>query len=895
MKTERVTSLIVVAALLAALTFPSSTQAQRRGGPRGTRVVSPEVADGKVTFRLLAPNAESVRLAGSDIPGVGQGADMTRNDEGVWETILHVAPGYYRYNFNVDGVSVIDPRNSATSESNANTWSLVGVPGADWMDTKDVPHGAVAEVIYHSSSLKRFRRMHVYTPPGYQQGEGTFPVFYLLHGAGDCDDSWTTVGRAGFILDNLIAAGKAKPMIVVMPAGHTGGFRFGGPRPEMDEFSQDFLNDVIPYIENNYRVRTDRGSRAIAGLSMGGGQTLNIGIPQLEKFAYLGVYSSGVFGIVPRPNRPAPEGPGFEEQHKAILDHPELKEGLKLFWFATGKDDFLIETSRATVEMFKKHGFDVVYKEGEGGHTWIVWREYLREFAPHLFQSAVAADVTGVWKAEFDTQIGLQKYTFTLKPDGHTVTGKANSEIDGAKRESALMEGKIDGDTITFVEIFNFQGNDLRISYEGKLSGKEIKFTRQVGDVATEELVAKLEEPAPDVAGQWHAEFDTPVGLQKYTFDLQVQDEKVTATATVDTEGQKRDVKFQETKLQDDTLTFVEPRQIQDREIRIEFTGKVGDKSIRFTRKVGDFGSQEAEATRVAATAPPAAQNSRADQRPRGGRGRRGFGGPIELGPDDKAVFPNPPEGFDKPREDIAHGKLERVEYDSKTVGVRRWMQVYTPPGDSKEKKYPVLYLLHGLGGNQREEWTRGGVANVVLDNLIADKKIEPMMVVLPNGNATADTAAGPRAGFGDRGFGGWGKPFEDDLLKDVIPFIQSHYSVTADRESRAIAGLSMGGGQSLNIGLGNLDVFAWVGGFSSAPNTSPPEQLAPDPAQAKEQLKLLYLSCGNKDGLIRISQGVHAYMKEKNVPHIWHVDEHAHDFQHWRKALYNFSQSIFR
>lgn len=365
------------------LLVPATLWAQRPD--RGPQVVSPEVQEGKVTFRLEAPKAESVQLTGSDIPGVMRGVEMTNNGEGIWETTLDIAPGYYRYNFNVDGVSVLDPRNPSTSESNGNSWSLVGVEGTDWMDTQDVPHGAVAEVTYHSSALNRFRRMHVYTPPGYQKGEGEFPVFYLLHGAGDSDDSWTTVGRAGFILDNLIAAGKAKPMIVVMTAGHTGPFR-RGPRGAADEFSQDFVNDVMPYVEKHYRVKTDRDSRALAGLSMGGGQTLNIGIPHLDKFAYLGVYSSGVFGIIPRPNAPERTGPTFEEQHQANLDNAELKKGLKLFWFATGKDDFLVETSRATVDMFRQHDFDVVYNEGEGGHTWIVWRQYLNEFSQQLFQ-----------------------------------------------------------------------------------------------------------------------------------------------------------------------------------------------------------------------------------------------------------------------------------------------------------------------------------------------------------------------------------------------------------------------------------------------------------------------------------------------------------------------------
>ena len=251
-----------------------------------------------------------------------------------------------------------------------------------------MPHGAVAAVTYYSTALKRFRRMHVYTPPGYETSTQRYPVFYLLHGAMDCDDSWWTVGRAGFILDNLIAAGKAKPMIVVMPAGHTGPFSFnpGAPRPPVDEFAADFKGDVVPYIEKTYRVLTDRQSRAIAGLSMGGAQTLGIAIPDLAKYAYIGVYSSGVFGITGRGPMPMPPGPSFEEQNAEALDDPALRKGLKLVWFATGKDDFLIETSRATVAMLKKHGFDVAFNESAGAHTWTNWREYLNEFAPLLFR-----------------------------------------------------------------------------------------------------------------------------------------------------------------------------------------------------------------------------------------------------------------------------------------------------------------------------------------------------------------------------------------------------------------------------------------------------------------------------------------------------------------------------
>jgi enterochelin esterase-like enzyme len=398
-------------------------------------------------------------------------------------------------------------------------------------------------------------------------------------------------------------------------------------------------------------------------------------------------------------------------------------------------------------------------------------------FAAAVFAGVgFAADVSGTWKAEFDTQIGRQKYTYTLKQDGTKLTGKANSEVGDQKRETELSEGKVEGDKVSFVEMLNFNGNEIRISYHGTISNNEMKLTREVGTFAKEEIVAQRKGGAPAVA---------------------------------------------------------------------------------------------------------------AGERP---GGRRGFGGPIVLGPDDKAVFPAPPEGFDKAREGIPHGKIEVVEYDSKSVGNKRKALVYTPPGYSAEKKYPVLYLLHGIGGDE-EEWRRGGHPEIILDNLIAEKKAVPMIIVMPNGRAQPNDRPGTNAMATAPAFA----KFDKDLLNDLIPFVESKYSVKADREDRALAGLSMGGGQSLNFGLANLDTFAWIGGFSSAPNTKSPAELVPDPEKAKRQLKLLYISCGNKDGLIRISQGLHAYLKENKVPHIWHVDEHAHDFQHWKKALYNFAQLIFK
>jgi enterochelin esterase family protein len=266
------------------------------------------------------------------------------------------------------------------------------------MDTRDVPHGAVAEVTYHSTALKTFRRMHVYTPPGYETKSDKYPVFYLLHGAGDSDDAWSSVGRAGFILDNLIASKTAKPMVVVMPAGHTRAP--GNPITSAagDPFVNDFVSDVLPFVQNNYRVNTDRENTAIAGLSMGGGQTLNVLMSHPERFAYVGVFSSGLLGVFPvggrasgptRPGAAAPaaSGPGeWETRNAAALSSARMKKGLKLFWFSTGKDDFLLNNTVATVELFKKHGFTPVYKESAGGHTWLNWRDYLHAFAPQLFQ-----------------------------------------------------------------------------------------------------------------------------------------------------------------------------------------------------------------------------------------------------------------------------------------------------------------------------------------------------------------------------------------------------------------------------------------------------------------------------------------------------------------------------
>jgi enterochelin esterase-like enzyme len=253
-------------------------------------------------------------------------------------------------------------------------------------------------------------------------------------------------------------------------------------------------------------------------------------------------------------------------------------------------------------------------------------------------------------------------------------------------------------------------------------------------------------------------------------------------------------------------------------------------------------------------------------------------------------AYPAAPEGFNVVRENIPHGEVKIVEYDSRTLGLRRLLRIYTPPGYSAARKYPVLYLHHGLG-NTSTEWTQRARAPIIVDNLLAEKKIEPFIIVFPSGNATATPADEKQ---GDRTQASYGTPYENDLLKEIIPFVESQYSVFTDRSHRAIAGMSMGGGQTLNIGLSHLELFAWIAAVAAAPNTRPPAELVPDPAALKS-VKLLWLSVGNRDNLLRVSRGVHDHLKEKTVSHIWRVDTNGHDTAEMSHSLYHFAQKLFR
>jgi enterochelin esterase family protein len=357
-------------------------------GPRtpNDTLKSPVVAsDGRVTFQLYAPRATEVTLR-SEGPAPFANAKLQKNEAGVWSATVGPMPAdLYIYWYDVDGMTVADPRNPRPRVNLTTVRNFVLVPGpaTEFFAEKAVPHGAVAEVWYHSKALDLPRRMHVYTPPGYETGGTTrYPVLYLLHGAGDDDESWLRVGRANFILDNLIAEGKAKPMVVVMTAGHTprpGGLF--GPPGSVDPFTSDFLQDVMPYVESRYRVLGGRQNRAIAGLSMGGFQTLGVGLSNLDRFSQLGVFSSGFFG---------PQGQDgaatWEKANERAVADAAAKGRISLFWIATGKEDFVMPATKNTLAMLDRRGIKYTYKETEGGHTWPNWRAYLHEFAPLLFR-----------------------------------------------------------------------------------------------------------------------------------------------------------------------------------------------------------------------------------------------------------------------------------------------------------------------------------------------------------------------------------------------------------------------------------------------------------------------------------------------------------------------------
>jgi enterochelin esterase family protein len=343
--------------------------------------------DRRVTFRLCAPEATEAMVTSSDygpaIPmgfgGGPPGLAMTKDTSGLWSvTTTAFEPGTYRYNFRVNGARVPDPQATRFSHERVGTNSVLEVPGeAGAFQAYDpkVRHGAVSTIEYWSTSLGAKRRAHVYTPPGYLKNAARYPVLYLVHGAGDSDDSWTSVGHANYILDNLIASGKAKPMIVVMPFGHTPD-RPGTDLLANQDFGNDLSKDLIPYVEANWRTLAGAANRAMAGLSMGGAHTLRFGLTSPERYDYIGIFSMGLMDTT--------QLTSYDKQNAAALARGAKQ--FKLVYYAVGREDFLYRSIAPTRALLAKYGIKDVYNESGGGHTWVNWRNYLADFAPRLFR-----------------------------------------------------------------------------------------------------------------------------------------------------------------------------------------------------------------------------------------------------------------------------------------------------------------------------------------------------------------------------------------------------------------------------------------------------------------------------------------------------------------------------
>ena len=394
--------LLAGGALVAAQAPPPAPPAQAgqapaapgaRGGMRGgPPVVSPQIEpDGRVTFRMLAPNATAVTVGGDingsmvpdpaakPAPAATPAVTMTRGENGVWSgtTPRVVKPGAWRYTFNVDGATVADPRNVRLSPNQAQPQSLLLVPG-DFSETRDVPHGSVSLVRYVAKALDNARReMYVYTPPGYEKSTRRYPVLYLIHGGGDTAISWSTVGRANDILDNLLAEKKAVPMIVAMPSGWTPkGGQVMTSDATKDPFNDEMLKDIIPFIDSTYRTVATPDARALSGLSMGGIQTLNVGLHNLGTFRWLAVMSSGW--------TTEPDRQFFYKAEAAQI--PKYNSTLKLFWWGWGETDIARTNGLAVIDTFRSLGVKIETRVSPGGHEWANWRLYLYEVAPRLFR-----------------------------------------------------------------------------------------------------------------------------------------------------------------------------------------------------------------------------------------------------------------------------------------------------------------------------------------------------------------------------------------------------------------------------------------------------------------------------------------------------------------------------
>ena len=764
--------ILSVLAIIAVL-IPAMAQPQRGGRPAGPSSASPIVnPDNTVTFNLNAPEAKSVIISAQFAPKT----EMQRRDDGVWTiTLGPVAPDIYPYCFEVDGIAVMDPQNPDWFPNEGFKNSMVDVRGSQPMDhaVKSVPHGKVDYVNYYSETLGLHGNAIVYTPPTYDRNlDQKYPVFYLISGTTDTEEVYFKVGKMNLILDNLIAEGKAKEMIIVLPYGNplkyypagTNTFAMG------DLFSKDLLNDLMPYVEANYRTINDRENRAIGGFSRGGNQGLAFGLTNLDKFSYLCSYSS--FTSMNLPD---------------VYDNAKkTNKKINLFWLGVGTDDFLYGNAKEYAEFLDSRGIRNVqeYTTGKFGHTWMNARYFLSQTFPLLFNKEASAEA-------------MSKST-AVKPKEKKAPAPVPAKPAAPARD---------------------------------------------GQRLTPELMAKLFPPgvvSPEYNADGSATFRVLApDAEKVEFECQMF------------EGVKPMTK-----------------------------GERGVWSVTVKPDQPDIYPYSfiIDGTKIA-------------------------------DPNNVEIFPNEgykasladvkgPEPDFQDLQKVPHGKVSYTWYTSNAVGFDRPVCIYTPPGydPAADKKYPVLYLIHGMTDTY-ETWFKVGKVNNILDNLIAKGLAEPMIVVMPYANPYPEMML--------RGLAKMYNPMDtklttEEFTESVVPFIEANYNVLTDADNRAIAGFSLGGRQTLACGLGNPDMFHYVCAF--APAIFGPEISAnfengtyAPAAEINEKMNLVWLSCGTSDFLYQSSLQLEKNLKERGIEHKTMYPGGGHTWMNCRDYITAVAQLLFK
>ena len=758
---------------LVALLLPAMAQPHRGGRPTGPSSASPIVhQDNTVTFNLNAPHAKSVVISAQFAPKT----EMQKREDGIWTiTLGPVVPDIYPYCFEVDGIAVQDPQNPDWFPNEGFKNSMVDVRGTEplYHEVRSVPHGKVDYVNYYSETLGLHGNAIVYTPPTYDKNpDKKYPVFYLISGTTDTEEVYFKVGKMNLILDNLIAEGKAKEMIIVLPYGNPAKYYPAGTNTFAmgDLFSKDLLNDLMPYVEANYRTLNDRDSRAIGGFSRGGNQGLAFGLTNLDKFSYLCSYSSFTSMTLPD-----------------VYDNAKkTNKKINLFWLGVGTDDFLYGNAKEYAEFLDSRGIRNVqeYTTGMFGHTWMNARYFLVKTFPLLFNKEASAEA-------------MSKST-AVKPKGKQAPVQAPARPAAPARD---------------------------------------------GQRLTPELMAKLFPPgvvSPEYNADGSATFRVLApNAEKVEFECQM-------------------------------FEGVKPMVKGDRGVW-SVTVKPDQPDIYPYSFIID-GTKIADPNNVEIFPNEGYKASLADVK----------------GPD--------PDFQDLQK--VPHGKVSYTWYTSNAVGFDRPVCIYTPPGydPADSKKYPVLYLIHGMTDTY-ETWFKVGKVNNILDNLIAKGLAEPMIVVMPYANPYPEMML--------RGQAKMYNPMDTQLTtkeftESVVPFIEANYNVLTDADNRAIAGFSLGGRQTLACGLGNPDMFHYVCAF--APAIFGPEissnfengTYAPA-AEINEKMNLVWLSCGTSDFLYQSSLQLEKNFKDRGIEHKTMYPGGGHTWMNCRDYITAVAQLLFK